>query len=60
MNEELKPCPHCGETPNLMSGMGEWWVYCKCQEARATRERAIEDWNKRIGEERDDTETGGV
>jgi len=46
----LRPCPFCGETPTMQSGMDECWVSCGCGSAgpRAAAEiDAARDWNRR-------------
>lgn len=48
MSDKLKPCPHCGETPKeVSSGMGEFWINCKCQSMKSTEKAAITAWNRR-------------
>lgn len=62
MNDELKPCPFCGNKPELfVSGFKEGFLYsvsCNqvdcwikpCTEWTTHRQEAIDDWNRREGE----------
>lgn len=45
---QLKPCPFCGGTAALQTGMGEWWVTCKCFALAKTEAEAVADWNRRV------------
>lgn len=57
---ELKPCPHCGSTPNpipqhssIPTADGRWFTFIWCENCGAkggeqpTEERAIAAWNRR-------------
>lgn len=50
MTKELKPCPHCGATPNLCAPNDKiFWVECpECGGCTyPTQEEAISVWNSR-------------
>lgn len=55
---ELKPCPQCGEVPEIRYACGEYFILptskavkaCVCSsfaEMHATKEQEIEAWNRR-------------
>jgi hypothetical protein len=50
---EIKPCPFCGEKPEVVDDGYGWMVVCDGDShyARAglfmTEEQAVEEWNKR-------------
>ena len=55
MNKELKPCPFCGGTDQRVKSSGRWgwFVSCRCcavGPSTASREEAVEAWNKRHDE----------
>lgn len=58
MQTELKPCPFCGEPPELCEWLKGWSIDClndNCLVHPDTpifgmRGEAIEAWNKRVGE----------
>ena len=50
---ELKPCPHCGNSPKEFSAVGEYWIKCDCQEmvSDTKKQKAVEAWNMRVSED---------
>jgi hypothetical protein len=57
MNEELKPCAHCGSSDVYLCkrmptyGLEIYWVECKKCEPCYTSEQAIAIWNRRVENE---------
>ncbi len=60
MNEELKPCPFCGDIPTLVSDFheanGNWFCHkIKCEQCYTsgdvydTEQEAVDKWNFRYG-----------
>ena len=54
MNEDLKPCPHCGGRANLVGGSGLYSVTCAaefgdktCDDYRISKAEAVTAWNTR-------------
>lgn len=51
MSEDgLKPCPFCGEFPDLLSSPKGWWIRCpNCLAAIpfSTKPKVIKKWNQR-------------
>ena len=56
--DELKPCPQCGEVPEIGYACGEYFILttsksvedCVCSsftEMHSTKEQEIEAWNRR-------------
>ena len=56
---ELKPCPQCGEVPEIRYACGEYFILptskavedCGCSyftEMHSTKEQEIEAWNRRV------------
>ena len=72
MNEDnLKPCPSCGGEVSLVEfevarGNHRYWVECNLSicnthtEVYATKERAIEAWNKMADEKQEDLEFSDI
>lgn len=64
MNEVLKPCPFCGREGRIIYVYGLFVPYCKNESCILynldtcynTREKAIEEWNKRIEKSQGDQE----
>lgn len=58
MNEELKPCPNCGEEAKLRKGWCELENYVECTHCglrtkpENTKNGAIKIWNRRVVDER--------
>lgn len=58
-NDELKPCPYCGNYPLLRQDASEWRVECIGEGCEClpstwfydTKEEAIEAWNRRAADE---------
>ena len=60
---ELKPCPFCGSEMVCYDtdGLGSWVICVDCgascgrtvNKGRGTREKVIEKWNRRAGDETD-------
>lgn len=54
---KLKPCPFCGGAAHVV-GFSAKWVFCNSCGAEAqcfdTEEEAIEAWNRRVGEQKND------
>lgn len=50
--EELKPCPFCGNDDISLDDDGNWFVYCMSFDCASIecvdKERAIEAWNRRV------------
>ena len=59
MLEKLKPCPFCGENPEILSNLHYVWVECMNCHARhdpaLTKEVAVTQWNRREGVKGDGT-----
>lgn len=49
--EEIKPCPFCGNQPEKLTGMGEYWIKCpKCNSScdmKSSPDECIKAWNTR-------------
>ena len=60
MNENLKPCPFCGQDDSISIEKyqceGEWWHFTECEECLArgsvgkTEQDAIDAWNERASQ----------
>ena len=59
MIEELKACPFCGGNAEILNySATEWLVHCPVcggmvERWRETKKDAIEQWNRRVGDEID-------
>ena len=57
MNEELKPCPFCGNEAEMLNySENEWLVHCPAcsgmvERWRETEEEAVEQWNRMVNNE---------
>ena len=58
---KLKPCPKCGEIPEIAEACGEYFIFsiskpaytCPCSsfvEMHASKEQEIEAWNRKVSE----------
>jgi ssDNA-binding Zn-finger/Zn-ribbon topoisomerase 1 len=53
IDEELKPCPHCGNKIQKFMGKDapEWWINCEnCSSFSNTKQQAVERWNMRAND----------
>lgn len=57
--EKLKPCPFCGQTPDVFDVYGDCSVKCMNDNCSVrpkssgymSKSEAIKEWNKRVGDE---------
>lgn len=51
MNEELKPCPFCGEPPQTWHELDATWVFCGNSDCVMHDDYSIGEWNFRPAED---------
>ena len=54
MSEELKPCPRCGEVPDIICSLGNYWIFhCGFKTPLSMdRELVIDYWNYKLTPDR--------